>query len=104
MSFSGFYIYIIFQITKIAISPTAENPLVRKPLRSDIYSKAAELRILNVPGARVEDRQYEIVCGNISMSSGKWDQIREQLEPSEKVSRFVDLTLYYLNVFIGNIK
>lgn len=67
------------------VAPTAENPLVRKPLRPDIYGKAAELRILNVPGARVEDRQYEVVCGNISMSSGKWDQIRELLEPSEKV-------------------
>lgn len=73
------------KIARVSIAPTAENPLVRKPLRSDIYSKAAELRILHVPGARVEDRQYEIVCENISMSSGKWEQIREQLEPSERV-------------------
>lgn len=68
---------------------------MRKPLRSDIYSKAAELRILNVPGARVEDRQYEIVCGSISMSSGKWEQIREQLDPSEKVSSEHDSFRFY---------
>lgn len=64
-----------FQIHSVTVSPTVENPLIRKPVRCDIYSKAAQLHILNMPGSKVEDRQYEIVFNKISVGSGKWDEI-----------------------------
>lgn len=70
------------KVSRITILPTTENPLYRKPIRGDIYTKATELNILNVPGSKVENRQYEIAFAGISLSSGKWAQIREHLEPS----------------------
>lgn len=63
------------------MNPTVENPLIRKPVRCDIYSKAAQLRILNMPGSKVEDRQYEIVFNKISVGSGKWEEILRLMNP-----------------------
>lgn len=60
----------------------AENPLYRKPVRGDIYSKATLLGILSIPGSKIEDRQYEMHLVNISLCSGKWDQILRILDPS----------------------
>lgn len=61
--------------------PTVENPLYRKPVRGDIYTHAAQLRILNIPGSKIEDRQYGIMFNNISLGSGKWEEILRYLDP-----------------------
>jgi vacuolar protein sorting-associated protein 13B len=49
----------ILKIGKISVSHNIENPICRAPLRPDVYTKAAQMRILNVPGSKIEDRQYE---------------------------------------------
>lgn len=72
----------IFKVSRILVNPATENPLYRKPIRADIYTKAAELNILNVPGSSVENRQYEITFGSMSLSSGRWEQILDIVEPS----------------------
>lgn len=65
------------------MSPNVENPLVRNPIRQDIYNKAAELNILNTPGSLVEDRQYELSVRRISLSTGSWEETQKyRLESS----------------------
>lgn len=41
---------IVFQISRISLTPSAVNPICRTPLRPDIYEQAAHSRILNIPG------------------------------------------------------
>ncbi|XP_037025669.1 vacuolar protein sorting-associated protein 13B isoform X2 [Bradysia coprophila] len=81
---------LILKIDSVSVNPTVENPLIRKPVRCDIYSKAAQLRILNMPGSKVEDRQYEIVFNKISVGSGKWDEILRFMNPSESDSMYYE--------------
>ncbi|KAJ6640172.1 Vacuolar protein sorting-associated protein 13B [Pseudolycoriella hygida] len=81
---------LILKIDSISVNPTVENPLIRKPVRCDIYSKAAQLRILNMPGSKVEDRQYEIVFNKISVGSGKWEEILRLMNPSESDSMYYE--------------
>ncbi|XP_036346047.1 LOW QUALITY PROTEIN: vacuolar protein sorting-associated protein 13B-like [Rhagoletis pomonella] len=66
---------VIWKIESIKITPNLENPLQRNPLRADVYSKAAQLGFLNTPGSLVEDRQYELVLQNLSVSTGDWMEI-----------------------------
>ncbi|XP_017859321.1 PREDICTED: vacuolar protein sorting-associated protein 13B isoform X2 [Drosophila arizonae] len=85
----GIYIYVpvetdkrccsvlLLRIENINLTPTVENPLVRQPIRQDIYNKAAELNMLSTPGGLVEDRQYELSVRKISLSSGNWLQTQK---------------------------
>ncbi|XP_028899829.2 intermembrane lipid transfer protein VPS13B isoform X2 [Zeugodacus cucurbitae] len=66
---------LIWKIESLKVTPTLENPLQRTPIRPDVYSKAAQLGFLNTPGSLVEDRQYELVLQNLSVSSGEWAEI-----------------------------
>lgn len=59
----------------ISIAPSVENPIIRKPVREDIYVKAAQFRMINTPGSIIEDRQYELLLKNISVFTGNWDEI-----------------------------
>lgn len=59
----------------ISIAPSVENPLIRKPVREDIYVKASQLRMINTPGSIIEDRQYELLLKNISIFTGNWEEI-----------------------------
>ena len=53
------------------LSPHAENPLLRTPLRPDIYHMAEQARILTVPGSEVEDRQHELTVSGFAIRTGK---------------------------------
>lgn len=53
----------------------------RIPVRGDIYTKAAQLRILNVPGSKIEDRQYEVMFVKISIGTGNWQEIQRCMDP-----------------------
>lgn len=68
---------VFFKVESIKLSPSVENPLVRNPIRQDIYNKAAELNMLNTPGALVEDRQYELSVRKISLSTGNWKETQQ---------------------------
>lgn len=61
---------------------SVENPILRKPIREDIYAKAAQLKMLNTPGAAVEDRQYSITFNNVSIVTGNWNEISQFLHPA----------------------
>lgn len=63
-----------FKGNHILISPAVENPICRIPLRPEIYTKAAQLRILNTPGSKIEDRQYELTT-EISLCTSNWNEI-----------------------------
>ncbi|XP_066257341.1 intermembrane lipid transfer protein VPS13B isoform X1 [Euwallacea similis] len=73
---------IIFQVQKICLNPQAVNPICRTPIRPDLYEQAAHARILNVPGSEVEDRQYQLDIGGISISTGTWEDIHSVLIPT----------------------
>lgn len=59
----------------MTISPNVENPINRAPIRPDIYTKAAQMRILTVPGSKIEDRQYELRLKDISLSTANWKEV-----------------------------
>lgn len=66
---------LICKIDSINVTPNLQNPLQRKPLRSDVYGKAASIGILSIPGSVVEDRQYELTIRKLSAASGNWHEI-----------------------------
>ncbi|KAH8278838.1 hypothetical protein KR018_010220 [Drosophila ironensis] len=68
---------LLLRIESIQLTPSLENPLVRQLVRQDVYQKAAELNMLNTPGALVEDRQYELSVKNVSLSTGNWEQTQK---------------------------
>uniref|UniRef100_A0A0K8W1C6 Vacuolar protein sorting-associated protein 13B n=1 Tax=Bactrocera latifrons TaxID=174628 RepID=A0A0K8W1C6_BACLA len=75
---------LIWKLESMKITPNLENPLQRAPIRPDVYSKAAQLGFLNTPGSLVEDRQYELVLQNISVSSGDWLEILDHMAQQAK--------------------
>ncbi|GAB0097730.1 vacuolar protein sorting-associated protein 13B [Sergentomyia squamirostris] len=72
---NGSYNVCILKVGSIGVASTVENPLTRTPVRSDIYTKAAQLRILSIPGSKIEDRQYELTLKNITIGTGKWQEV-----------------------------
>ncbi|XP_037953413.1 vacuolar protein sorting-associated protein 13B isoform X2 [Teleopsis dalmanni] len=66
---------LIWRIDQIQVTPNLENPLQRNPIRMDVFSKAAQMGILGTPGSVLEDRQYEMTLGNISIVTGNWNEI-----------------------------
>lgn len=69
----------ILEIDNISLSPTAENPIVRNPVRPDIYQHAAQNRLLNIPGSDIEDRQYQFNLKSLSVNSGLWSEFSQLL-------------------------
>ncbi|XP_059217881.1 intermembrane lipid transfer protein VPS13B isoform X1 [Stomoxys calcitrans] len=66
---------LICKIDGMNVTPNLQNPLQRKPLRPDVYGKAASMGILTIPGSMVEDRQYELTMRKLSAASGNWQEI-----------------------------
>lgn len=78
---SGAADVLIVKINAMTITPSVENPIQRKPIREDIYTKAAQLRMINTPGALIEDRQYELLFKKISLVTGNWNEILSFAQP-----------------------
>ncbi|XP_008205594.1 vacuolar protein sorting-associated protein 13B isoform X1 [Nasonia vitripennis] len=70
---------LMIQLDGIRITPHAENPICRAPLRSDIYQLAAQANILNVPGSAVEDRQYQINVDGICAHTTTWKDYQQSV-------------------------
>ncbi|XP_043466399.1 vacuolar protein sorting-associated protein 13B [Leptopilina heterotoma] len=70
---------LMFQLDGIKISPRAENPICRIPLRMDVYQLAAQANILNIPGSAVEDRQYQINVNGISTYTTTWKNYQQSI-------------------------
>uniref|UniRef100_A0A182P8W4 Chorein N-terminal domain-containing protein n=1 Tax=Anopheles epiroticus TaxID=199890 RepID=A0A182P8W4_9DIPT len=73
----------ILKINSIAVHHNVENPICRVPLRPDVYTKAAQMRILNVPGSKIEDRQYELLLKEISLSTAVWEDVLKYLHDQQ---------------------
>jgi len=82
----------------IRITPDAENPICRIPLRTDIYQLAAQANILNVPGSAVEDRQYQISVKGVCAYTTTWKNY--QLSINKVCQHIVSLSQ---NILILNI-
>uniref|UniRef100_A0A182WW13 Chorein N-terminal domain-containing protein n=1 Tax=Anopheles quadriannulatus TaxID=34691 RepID=A0A182WW13_ANOQN len=73
----------ILKISTITVHHNVENPICRVPLRPDVYTKAAQMRILNVPGSKIEDRQYELLLKEISLSTATWRDVVQYLHDQQ---------------------
>ncbi|XP_029039570.2 vacuolar protein sorting-associated protein 13B isoform X3 [Osmia bicornis bicornis] len=76
---------LMFQLDGVRITPHAENPICRTPLRLDIYQLAAQANILSIPGSAVEDRQYQINIKGICAHTTTWKNY--QLSINKKISQ-----------------
>ncbi|EZA51369.1 Vacuolar protein sorting-associated protein 13B [Ooceraea biroi] len=76
---------LMVQLDGIRITPDAENPICRTPLRTDIYQLAAQANILNVPGSAVEDRQYQISVKGVCAYTTTWKNY--QLSINKRMSQ-----------------
>ncbi|XP_012153493.2 vacuolar protein sorting 13B isoform X2 [Megachile rotundata] len=76
---------LIFQVDGVRITPHAENPICRTPLRLDIYQLAAQANILSIPGSAVEDRQYQINIKGICIHTTTWKNY--QMSINKKMSQ-----------------
>uniref|UniRef100_A0A182Q1H4 Chorein N-terminal domain-containing protein n=1 Tax=Anopheles farauti TaxID=69004 RepID=A0A182Q1H4_9DIPT len=80
----------IFKVSTITVHHNVENPICRVPLRPDVYTKAAQMRILNVPGSKVEDRQYELLLKEISLSTAVWSEVVQYLHDQQSFTTHHD--------------
>ncbi|XP_076376736.1 vacuolar protein sorting 13B isoform X1 [Megalopta genalis] len=76
---------LMLQLDGIRITPHAENPICRTPLRMDIYQLAAQANILSIPGSIVEDRQYQINIKGICAHTTTWKNY--QMSINKKLSQ-----------------
>ncbi|XP_011871179.1 PREDICTED: vacuolar protein sorting-associated protein 13B isoform X1 [Vollenhovia emeryi] len=76
---------LMLQLDGIRITPDAENPICRTPLRTDIYQLAARANMLNVPGSAVEDRQYQISVKGVCAYTTTWKNY--QLSINKRMSQ-----------------
>lgn len=86
---SGAADVLIVKVNAMTVTPSVENPIQRKPVREDIYTKAAQLRMINTPGALIEDRQYELLFKNISLVTGNWNEILSFAQPQNVLHYFL---------------
>ncbi|GIX81406.1 vacuolar protein sorting-associated protein 13B [Caerostris extrusa] len=55
---------LLLQLDYVTLTSQVENPLPRIILNSDIYANALNSKTITLPGAAVEDRQYQMdICG-----------------------------------------
>uniref|UniRef100_A0A182YLN0 Chorein N-terminal domain-containing protein n=1 Tax=Anopheles stephensi TaxID=30069 RepID=A0A182YLN0_ANOST len=73
----------ILKVSNVTVQYNVENPICRVPLRPDVYTKAAQMRILNVPGSKIEDRQYELLLKEISLSTAVWSDVVRYLHDQQ---------------------
>ncbi|OAD58896.1 Vacuolar protein sorting-associated protein 13B [Eufriesea mexicana] len=76
---------LMIQLDGVRITPHAENPICRTPLRLDIYQLAAQANILSIPGSAVEDRQYQINIKSIYAHTTTWKNY--QMTINKKMSQ-----------------
>ena len=55
------------------MSPQADNPLPRYPIRKDLWQRAVQLGVTSQPGSALLDRQYQIDLSGLSVSTGCWE-------------------------------
>lgn len=62
---------LLLQLDCVTLTSQVENPLPRIILNYDIYNNALNSKTIGLPGAAVEDRQYQMdICG-LSLGTGK---------------------------------
>uniref|UniRef100_A0A675B3R5 Chorein N-terminal domain-containing protein n=2 Tax=Anopheles darlingi TaxID=43151 RepID=A0A675B3R5_ANODA len=89
----------ILKVSSITVHHNVENPICRVPLRPDVYTKAAQMRILNVPGSKIEDRQYELLLKEISLSTADWEDVLRYLQEQQSSSTHHDNPAFEWNNF-----
>jgi vacuolar protein sorting-associated protein 13B len=74
----------ISQVHSVRLAPHVFNPLSRVYVRPDIYHMAQQANILNVPGAEVEDRQYQLDVCKLSVHTGSWADVERLFQSKSK--------------------
>lgn len=63
---------LVVQIDTVSLAPQADNPLQRLVVRKDLFQKAERAQITHIPGADIEDRQYQLDITSFSVSTGRY--------------------------------
>ena len=67
---------LLFTCESFNIAPQADNPISRILIKPELYHLSQP--ILDVPGANVENRQYQIDAKQIGLFSGSWRDVSEK--------------------------
>ena len=65
----------LLQVSSLQLVPQADNPLPRLVVDRDVYRRAVQAGITSQPGSEVEDRQYQLDIGGLSLGSGTWSDL-----------------------------
>ncbi|GFU94536.1 vacuolar protein sorting-associated protein 13B [Trichonephila clavipes] len=63
---------LLLQLDYVILTSQVENPLPRIILDSDIYTSALNSKTISLPGAAVEDRQYQMDLCGLTLGSSKY--------------------------------
>lgn len=63
---------LVLQVDSIILTSQVENPLSRIIIDPEIYNAALNSKSLSLPGAAVEDRQYQVDINGLALGSRKY--------------------------------
>ena len=67
-----------------SIAPQADNPISRILIKPEIYHLSQP--IIDIPGASIENRQYQVDAKQIGLFSGSWKDVsKKSLKPSQPI-------------------
>ena len=64
--------FMLVQMKQASVTSQVENPLTRILVDVPLYHQAANSRLLGIPGSEIEDRQYQVDFGGLTIATGHW--------------------------------
>ena len=74
--------FILCHCEAVSITPQVDNPISRILVRPDIYHRSQSS--LDIPGAPVENRQYQFDVRGLGIFSGNWKEVLKQSQTPER--------------------
>ena len=81
-----------------SIAPQADNPISRILIKPEIYHLSQP--IIDIPGASIENRQYQVDAKQIGLFSGSWKDVSKKgLKPKTHSSYTLNDGKVYTMIF-----
>ncbi len=74
--------FVLFHVEAVSISPQVENPVSRILVKPDVYHR--HQASLDVPGSKVENRQYQLDLQGIGLYTGCWQEVLDKSKEPER--------------------
>ncbi|XP_035828543.1 vacuolar protein sorting-associated protein 13B [Aplysia californica] len=74
---------LVLQVNSCTLQPHADNPLPRSAQEKEVYVRAVQSGLTHQPGAVIEDRQYQMDVKGLSVSTGVWQQVLQDVRSGE---------------------